>query len=132
MKPLALGAVLFVALKQFVRIDVEDYHLVLAAGAKADLLEDQEPRRSAAEPSSSLLTRCRSCSNCRSVASNSSSMSRTPPRAVRAVGSACGANPAALVIPCHRALRADGGLGGYAWGLERKRRLLAIEKRTRR
>ncbi|OFZ94869.1 MAG: hypothetical protein A2Z64_01695 [Betaproteobacteria bacterium RIFCSPLOWO2_02_67_12] len=54
------------------------------------------------------------------------------PRAVRAVGSACGANPAALVIPCHRALRADGGLGGYAWGLERKRRLLAIEKRTRR
>src|SRR3990172_9088427 len=41
------------------------------------------PLRSAAEPSSSLLTRCRSCSNCRSVASNSSSMSRTPPRAAR-------------------------------------------------
>ena len=40
--------------------------------------------------------------------------------AVRAVGSACGANPVALVIPCHRALRSDGGLGGYAWGLERK------------
>ena len=54
------------------------------------------------------------------------------PRAVRAVGSACGANPAALVIPCHRALRSDGGLGGYAWGLERKKRLLAIEKRARR
>jgi AraC family transcriptional regulator of adaptative response/methylated-DNA-[protein]-cysteine methyltransferase len=54
------------------------------------------------------------------------------PRAVRAVGSACGANPAALVIPCHRALRSDGGLGGYAWGIERKQRLLAIEKRTRR
>lgn len=53
------------------------------------------------------------------------------PRAVRAVGSACGANPAALAIPCHRALRADGGLGGYAWGLARKRRLLAIEKRAR-
>lgn len=52
------------------------------------------------------------------------------PRAVRAVGSACGANPAALVIPCHRALRADGGLGGYAWGLERKRALLALERRT--
>lgn len=51
------------------------------------------------------------------------------PRAVRAVGSACGANPAALVIPCHRALRADGGLGGYA-GLERKRTLLALERRT--
>ncbi|TAK44202.1 MAG: methylated-DNA--[protein]-cysteine S-methyltransferase [Betaproteobacteria bacterium] len=54
------------------------------------------------------------------------------PRAVRAVGSACGANPVALVIPCHRALRSDGGLGGYAWGLERKRRLLAIEKRTQK
>lgn len=50
------------------------------------------------------------------------------PRAVRAVGSACGANPVALVIPCHRALRSDGGLGGYAWGVERKRRLLAAEK----
>lgn len=54
------------------------------------------------------------------------------PRAVRAVGSACGANPVALVIPCHRALRADGGLGGYAWGVERKRRLLAIEEKHRK
>lgn len=54
------------------------------------------------------------------------------PRAVRAVGSACGANPAALVIPCHRALRSDGGLGGYAWGIERKQRLLAIEQRARK
>ena len=52
------------------------------------------------------------------------------PRAVRAVGSACGANPAALVIPCHRALRTDGGLGGYAWGLPRKRALLALEGRA--
>lgn len=52
------------------------------------------------------------------------------PRAVRAVGSACGANPAALVIPCHRALRTDGGLGGYAWGLERKRALLDLERRA--
>ena len=51
------------------------------------------------------------------------------PQAMRAVGSACGANPAALVIPCHRALRTDGGLGGYAWGLERKRALLALERR---
>jgi AraC family transcriptional regulator of adaptative response/methylated-DNA-[protein]-cysteine methyltransferase len=49
------------------------------------------------------------------------------PRAVRAVGSACGANPVALAIPCHRALRADGGLGGYAWGLARKARLLELE-----
>lgn len=46
------------------------------------------------------------------------------------VGSACGANPVALAIPCHRALRSDGQLGGYAWGLERKRKLLEIEART--
>ncbi len=50
------------------------------------------------------------------------------PRAVRAVGSACGANPVALIVPCHRVLRSDGGLGGYAWGLERKRKLLGLEK----
>jgi AraC family transcriptional regulator of adaptative response/methylated-DNA-[protein]-cysteine methyltransferase len=49
------------------------------------------------------------------------------PEAVRAVGGACGANPVALVVPCHRVLRADGSLGGYAWGLERKQRLLALE-----
>ena len=54
------------------------------------------------------------------------------PRAVRAVGSACGANPVALVVPCHRAVRADGGLGGYAWGLPVKQRLLEIEKRRRK
>ncbi len=52
------------------------------------------------------------------------------PSAVRAVGAACGANPVALLVPCHRAVRADGGLGGYAWGLDRKRRLLALEKRV--
>ena len=51
------------------------------------------------------------------------------PAAVRAVGSACGANPVALVVPCHRAVRTDGGLGGYAWGLARKKRLLALEKK---
>lgn len=45
------------------------------------------------------------------------------PRAVRAVASAVGANPAAVLVPCHRVLRADGGEGGYRWGLERKRRL---------
>lgn len=50
------------------------------------------------------------------------------PAAVRAVGSACGANPVALVVPCHRAVRTDGGLGGYAWGIARKKRLLAVEK----
>jgi AraC family transcriptional regulator of adaptative response/methylated-DNA-[protein]-cysteine methyltransferase len=54
------------------------------------------------------------------------------PAAVRAVGSACGANPVALVIPCHRAVRTDGGLGGYAWGLERKRQLLKLEKGSKK
>jgi AraC family transcriptional regulator of adaptative response/methylated-DNA-[protein]-cysteine methyltransferase len=53
------------------------------------------------------------------------------PAAVRAVGSACGANPVALAIPCHRALRADGGLGGYAWGVARKEQLLTIETGAR-
>src|SRR5437868_4643911 len=53
------------------------------------------------------------------------------PAAVRAVGSACGANPVALVVPCHRAVRTDGGLGGYAWGLTVKRRLLELEKRRK-
>lgn len=51
------------------------------------------------------------------------------PAAVRAVGSACGANPAALLVPCHRAVRTDGGLGGYAWGIDRKKRLLDLERR---
>ena len=52
------------------------------------------------------------------------------PGAVRAVGRACGANPVALVIPCHRVVREDRTLGGYRWGLERKKRILAHEKRT--
>jgi len=50
------------------------------------------------------------------------------PRAVRAVGSACGANPVALAVPCHRAVRTDGGLGGYAWGIARKKKLLKLER----
>lgn len=49
------------------------------------------------------------------------------PNAVRAAGSACGANPVALLIPCHRARRADGSLGGYAYGLPIKRKLLERE-----
>jgi AraC family transcriptional regulator of adaptative response/methylated-DNA-[protein]-cysteine methyltransferase len=53
------------------------------------------------------------------------------PRAIRAVGTANGANPVAIVIPCHRALRASGHLGGYRWGLERKRRLLELEAANR-
>lgn len=49
------------------------------------------------------------------------------PGAVRAAGSACGDNVLALLIPCHRVLRSDGGLGGYAYGLERKEKLLERE-----
>lgn len=49
-------------------------------------------------------------------------------RAVRAAGSACSRNPIPLVVPCHRVLRSDGSLGGYAGGLEMKRRLLELER----
>jgi methylated-DNA-[protein]-cysteine S-methyltransferase len=49
------------------------------------------------------------------------------PRAFRAAGTALGANPLPIVIPCHRVLPAGGGLGGYAGGAERKGRLLALE-----
>ncbi|EIE49884.1 6-O-methylguanine DNA methyltransferase [Salipiger aestuarii] len=49
------------------------------------------------------------------------------PRAVRAVGTAVGRNPVSLLIPCHRALRKSGGLGGYHWGLPVKRAILAWE-----
>lgn len=49
------------------------------------------------------------------------------PRATRAVGSAVGANPIAVIIPCHRVIRADGALGGYAWGVDAKIRLLQSE-----
>jgi methylated-DNA-[protein]-cysteine S-methyltransferase len=51
------------------------------------------------------------------------------PRAVRAIGTACGRNPIGLVVPCHRVVRTDGGLGGYGWGLDRKRWLLDHEAR---
>jgi AraC family transcriptional regulator of adaptative response/methylated-DNA-[protein]-cysteine methyltransferase len=51
------------------------------------------------------------------------------PRASRAVARACATNPAALVIPCQRVIREDGGLGGYRWGVGRKRALLEREAR---
>jgi AraC family transcriptional regulator, regulatory protein of adaptative response / methylated-DNA-[protein]-cysteine methyltransferase len=54
------------------------------------------------------------------------------PAAVRAVGTACGQNPVAVVVPCHRAVRGDGQLGGYRWGVERKRALLEREERRAR
>ena len=50
------------------------------------------------------------------------------PKAVRAVANACAANPAAVVTPCHRVVRRDGSLGGYRWGIERKKTLLKNER----
>jgi AraC family transcriptional regulator of adaptative response/methylated-DNA-[protein]-cysteine methyltransferase len=49
------------------------------------------------------------------------------PKAVRAVAAACAANNLAVAIPCHRVVRTDGSLSGYAWGIERKRLLIARE-----
>ena len=49
------------------------------------------------------------------------------PAAVRAVANACGANPVALVVPCHRVVRTDGSLGGYRWGVGVKSELLRRE-----
>jgi AraC family transcriptional regulator of adaptative response/methylated-DNA-[protein]-cysteine methyltransferase len=50
------------------------------------------------------------------------------PSAVRAAAHACASNPLAVVTPCHRIIRSDGTLGGYRWGLERKKKLLAHEQ----
>lgn len=52
------------------------------------------------------------------------------PKAVRAAGSANGANNVAVLIPCHRVIRTDGTLGGYAYGLERKEKLLTAERKS--
>jgi AraC family transcriptional regulator of adaptative response/methylated-DNA-[protein]-cysteine methyltransferase len=54
------------------------------------------------------------------------------PSASRAVGNACATNPVALAIPCHRVLRNNGTLGGYAWGIERKQALISAERRAAR
>jgi AraC family transcriptional regulator of adaptative response/methylated-DNA-[protein]-cysteine methyltransferase len=50
------------------------------------------------------------------------------PNAIRAAASACAKNKIAVLVPCHRVIRGDGELGGYRWGLPRKRRLLALER----
>jgi AraC family transcriptional regulator of adaptative response/methylated-DNA-[protein]-cysteine methyltransferase len=52
------------------------------------------------------------------------------PKAARAVASACASNRVAVLVPCHRVLRGDGDLGGYRWGLARKRALLDAERRS--
>ncbi|MCU0771181.1 MAG: MGMT family protein [Verrucomicrobia bacterium] len=49
------------------------------------------------------------------------------PKAARAVGAACGANPVPVLVPCHRVVAASGQLGGFSAGLDWKRRLLAAE-----
>lgn len=51
------------------------------------------------------------------------------PRAVRAVARACATNPVAIAIPCHRVVPASGGVGGYRWGVRRKKKLLETERR---
>jgi AraC family transcriptional regulator of adaptative response/methylated-DNA-[protein]-cysteine methyltransferase len=52
------------------------------------------------------------------------------PKAVRAVGTAVGANPVSLLIPCHRVLRSDGTIGGYRWGVDRKQAILDAEQKS--
>lgn len=52
------------------------------------------------------------------------------PSGARAVASACAANHIAIAVPCHRVIAADGSLGGYRWGLERKQCLLELERET--
>jgi AraC family transcriptional regulator of adaptative response/methylated-DNA-[protein]-cysteine methyltransferase len=52
------------------------------------------------------------------------------PSAARAVARACATNPIALVVPCHRVVRGNGELGGYHWGVDRKRRLLEEEAKA--
>ena len=50
------------------------------------------------------------------------------PHGARAVAAACAANPVAIMVPCHRAIRRDGTISGYRWGVERKRKLLEMER----
>jgi methylated-DNA-[protein]-cysteine S-methyltransferase len=65
----------------------------------------------------------------RTVSYAEQAKSMRAPRAVRAVGSANGANPIPIIVPCHRVVASNGGLGGYALGLAMKRWLLAHESR---
>jgi len=57
-------------------------------------------------------------------------MSTPDPLGARAVAKACASNPVAILIPCHRVIRANGSLGGYRWGIERKASLIDSEGRA--
>jgi AraC family transcriptional regulator of adaptative response/methylated-DNA-[protein]-cysteine methyltransferase len=70
------------------------------------------------------------CGTTRSYGEIARSLGR--PKAARAVARACATNPVSLVIPCHRVVREDGGMGGYRWGIQRKKALLAQEMRWNR
>ena len=59
---------------------------------------------------------------------NTSLVDRLAAGDTRAVARACATNSVALAIPCHRVVREDGGLGGYRWGIQRKKKLLEMEK----
>jgi AraC family transcriptional regulator of adaptative response/methylated-DNA-[protein]-cysteine methyltransferase len=66
------------------------------------------------------------CGETRSYADVARAIGR--PRAVRAVARACAANPVCLVVPCHRVVRSDGEMGGYRWGVARKKKLIERER----
>jgi AraC family transcriptional regulator of adaptative response/methylated-DNA-[protein]-cysteine methyltransferase len=68
------------------------------------------------------------CGETRSYRDVASAIGR--PTAARAVARACATNPVALIVPCHRVVPAGGGLGGYRWGIERKKALLENEQRA--
>ena len=59
------------------------------------------------------------------------SLGFTDPRMAKEVGAAIGANPVAVIVPCHRVIGKDGSLKGFRWGVERKRKLLELESRVR-
>ena len=73
--------------------------------------------------------RCRRSRTARPAATPTSPAPSAGRRAARAVARACATNPVCLVVPCHRVVQSDGGLGGYRYGVERKKKLLAREAR---
>lgn len=106
----------------------------------AELAEKVVERISDAEPSSSLPLDIRATAFQRRVWSYLQSIGTGEtrsysqvakairrPSAVRAVARACATNPVAIAIPCHRVVRSEGDMGGYRWGIDRKRKLLAME-----